>query len=94
MMTTVYLIAALSFLVFYLFWILRISTLKDYSVLLKPVDSDLGENFAVFLLKMLLYIILIFIFMSRDALNNQGFVVLVMLTLYVLILYVSGYRYQ
>ncbi|BFN37297.1 hypothetical protein [Fidelibacter multiformis] len=94
MMTTVYLIAALSFLVFYLFWILHISALKDYSVLFKPVDSDMGENFAVFLLKMLLYIILIFIFMSRNALNDQGFVVLMMLTLYALILYVSGYRYQ
>ncbi|HAE88085.1 TPA: hypothetical protein DCG86_08695 [Candidatus Marinimicrobia bacterium] len=94
MITTVYLFAALSFLFFCLFWLLRKSSLKDFSMLSGPVDSDMGENFALFLLKMLLYIILIFVFMSREALNYQGFVVLMMVTLYALIMYVSGYRYQ
>jgi hypothetical protein len=94
MITTVYLIAALSFLIFYLFWILRKSSVKKYAGLSGLVDSDMGENFSVFLLKMLLYIILIFVFMSREVLNYQGSVALMMVTLYALIMYVSGYRYQ
>lgn len=94
MITTVYLIAALSFLIFYLFWILRKSSVKNYAGLSGLVDSDMGENFSVFLLKMLLYIILIFVFMSREVLNYQGSVALMMVTLYALIMYVSGYKYQ
>ncbi|MCD6235349.1 MAG: hypothetical protein DRP86_02410 [Candidatus Neomarinimicrobiota bacterium] len=94
MITTVYLIAALIFLFLYLLRILHKSSLKDYSILSKPVDSDVGENFPVFLLKMLLFIILIFVFMSRQVLNYQGFVALMMSILYILIIYVSGYRYQ
>ncbi len=94
MIFTVFLVFALIFLILYLGWILRHSSVSDYKFLSEPVDTAAGENFPVFLMKMLLFILIIFVFMVRQVFDNPVFLILALITLYALILQLSGYRYK